>query len=134
MYKIVAKVLTNRLKVVLPDTINLVQYAFLKGGVILDNILIANELLYRLKSHKSKANLMVLKLDLSKAYDPVEWSFLIQVMQMFGSSKKWHRLISNVFLLPPFNFSLMVLLEFNLELPKVWDKEIQNPHTSFFHV
>ena len=77
LYKIFSKVLANRLKKILPHIITEHQSAFTKNRLILENILVAFELLHCLQNHKStKGDFMALKLDMSKANDRVEWAFL----------------------------------------------------------
>ena len=76
LYKIFSKVLANRLKRVLPKIILEHQSAFLKGRLITNNILVAFETLHYMKNHNfGNTSSMALKLDMSKAYDQVEWSF-----------------------------------------------------------
>ena len=54
----------------------------------------AFEMLHQMKTHKSKkANFMTLKLDMSKAYDKVEWRFLIEVMRKMGFCETWIAII-----------------------------------------
>lgn len=73
LYKIISKVITNRMKGILSGIISENQSAFLPGRLITDNILISFELLHFLKREaRGKDNFMALKLDLSKAYDRVE--------------------------------------------------------------
>ncbi|KAA3469327.1 reverse transcriptase [Gossypium australe] len=77
VYKIVAKVLANRLKETLPLCISQNQNAFVLGTMIHDNILIAHEMVHYLQSTKSSPNKgFVIKLDMSKAYDRVEWTLI----------------------------------------------------------
>ncbi|KAK9993595.1 hypothetical protein SO802_023298 [Lithocarpus litseifolius] len=94
LYKIFSKVLANRLKRVLPHLISEHQSAFLKGRLITDNILVAFETLHYMKNHTSGKNgFMALKLDMSKEYDRVEWSFLREVMKRMGFNEKWVELV-----------------------------------------
>lgn len=95
MYKIGAKVLTNRLSSVLPNLIANNQCAFLKGRLISDNILLAHEILEYIKKQKrGRLSSFGLKLDMNKAYDRVSWDFLRAVMTKLGLSTKWIQLIS----------------------------------------
>ncbi|KAG8482208.1 hypothetical protein CXB51_026860 [Gossypium anomalum] len=73
IYKIVAKVLANRLKETLPKCISQNQSAFVLGRMIHNNILIAHEIVHYLQNTKNGSNKgFVIKLDMSKAYDRVE--------------------------------------------------------------
>jgi hypothetical protein len=94
LYKIASKVLANRLKVVLPSVISPYQSAFLPGRLITDNILAAYETLHSMHTKMwSKVGFMSIKLDMSKAYDRVEWDFLEAVISKLGFSDRWIRLI-----------------------------------------
>ena len=70
LYKIISKVLENRLKKILPSVISESQSAFQSSKAISDNILVAFETLHHMKSQKSKkTGFMAMKLDMSKAFD-----------------------------------------------------------------
>ena len=94
LYKIFSKVLANRLEQVLPHLIFKHQNAFIKGRLITDNIMVAFETLHYMKNHNlGKNGFMALKLDINKAYDRVEWSFLREVMKRMGFNDKWVELV-----------------------------------------
>jgi hypothetical protein len=94
VYNIIAKVLANRLKVILPSIISPNQSAFLPGKLITDNILAAYETMHSMHSRMwSKVGFMGIKLDMSKAYDRVEWGFLEAVMTKLGFASRWIKLV-----------------------------------------
>ena len=73
LYKLIAKMLANRLKPRLPQLISETQSAFMSERLITNNILVAHETLHHLKSKRfGKIGFMALKLDMRKAYDKVE--------------------------------------------------------------
>jgi len=77
VYKIVAKVLANRLKQVLDKCISINQSAFVLGRSILDNAMVAIEIVHYMKAKaKGKSKDVALKLDISKAYDKLDWDYL----------------------------------------------------------
>ena len=91
--RIVSKVLANRLKLILPNVISDSQCAFVLNQLITDNTVVAFEVLHRMRSRRSgKKGQMAIKLDISKAYDQVEWTFLQQIMPKLGIDGRWVRL------------------------------------------
>ncbi|XP_043814057.1 uncharacterized protein LOC122723980 [Manihot esculenta] len=89
-YKIIAKLLTLRLQPLMDSIVGSEQNGFIKGRLILDNILICHEIMHSLKIKKhSKSAGMAIKLDMSKAYECVEWSFLQHMLYCFGFHEKW---------------------------------------------
>ena len=93
-YKIIAKVLSNKLKAVLPQIITENQSAFLFERLITDNILVAFEIIHYLNNKwEGKESFMAVKLDMSKAFDRVEWGFIEAVMEKLGLYERWISLI-----------------------------------------
>lgn len=89
-YKIISKVLCQRLQRYSPDIISETQSAFVAGRAIADNILLAQEAFHALRTNnKFKNEFMAIKTDMSKAYDRVEWDFLEAMMRKMGFREKW---------------------------------------------
>lgn len=86
-YKVVAKVLSERLKQVMDAIISPTQSAFIEGRQILDPILIANEAVEDYRAKRKKG--WILKLDLEKAFDRVNWNFLEKNLSLKKFSSKW---------------------------------------------
>ncbi|MCH85138.1 cysteine-rich receptor-like protein kinase, partial [Trifolium medium] len=91
LYKILAKVLANRLRLVIGSVISESQTAFVKDRQILDGILIANEVVD--EARKSKKELMLFKVDFEKAYDSVDWDYLDVVMGRMSFPTLWKKWI-----------------------------------------
>ncbi|KAM6589756.1 hypothetical protein CsatA_012361 [Cannabis sativa] len=105
MYKIVAKAVALRLKGTLSPLISSFQSAFVPGRAIHDNVMVGFELLHSLfKKNNGVRGFMALKLDMSKAYDRVEWSFLRAIMCKFGFPCRWVDLIMDCVSTPEYSF------------------------------
>jgi hypothetical protein len=90
LYKIILKCLVNRLRPILGDVVSENQSAFVPGRLITDNALLAFECLHYMEhGTATQAPSCAYKLDLSKAYDRVDWVFLEEVMHKMGFSRRW---------------------------------------------
>jgi hypothetical protein len=90
LYKIILKCLVNRLRPILGDIVSENQSAFVPGRLITDNALLAFECLHYMEQGVTKGDpYCAYKLDLSKAYDRVDWVFLEDVMHKMGFSRRW---------------------------------------------
>ncbi|KAL9680585.1 hypothetical protein QQ045_018466 [Rhodiola kirilowii] len=88
--KIITKVLATRLQRIMDKIISASQSSFIKGRIITDNFIVAHEISHFLKRCRSQKNFFAsVKVDMSKAYDRVEWTFLEQVMGKMGFAEKW---------------------------------------------
>lgn len=85
VYKVIAKLLTNRIKMVMPHLISANQSTFVAGRQIQDNVLVVHEILHSLNQQNDGDEFsLAMKLDMAKAYDRVEWRFLLAMMGALG--------------------------------------------------
>jgi len=104
IYKIISKVIANRLKPILPNLISEEQSGYLEGRQILDNILLAQEMVHTLQTRKKAG--MLMQLDLSKAFDKFNWKYLEAVLTAFGFEHQWIKWI--LALIKSSTFSILV--------------------------
>lgn len=89
-YKVISKIIVNRMKPLLPKCISPNQRTFVPGRLIQDNLMVAHEAFHHLKTKKSGRRYeMAIKVDMNKAYDRVEWSFVRKVLLKMGFCLKW---------------------------------------------
>lgn len=86
-YKIISKILANRIKGVIDQNIGEAQSAYVEGRNILDGPLIINELCSWAK--KSKKQVLLFKVDFEKAFDSVNWEYLDSIISQLGYGEKW---------------------------------------------
>lgn len=68
-YKVISKILANRLKAIFPTLISPTQSAFVPGRLIQDNSIIATEVMHSVKKKSGRKGIMALKMDMTRAYD-----------------------------------------------------------------
>lgn len=94
VYKLASKTLANRLKKILPSIISETQSAFVHGKLITDNVLVVFEIMHHISQRMSgRLREIALKLDMSKAYDRVEWFCLNKIVEKLGFSPRWRGLM-----------------------------------------
>lgn len=87
IYKVLSKALANRLKLIPPHIISEEQTGFVPGRSIFDGIIIAQEVIHSLQQNHKPG--MLVKLDIKKVYNKVDWRFLCKCLEAFGFSKQW---------------------------------------------
>jgi len=104
VYKIISKVVANRLKPLLPALVLGEQSGYVEGRKILNNIIQAHEVAHSLTS-KKKAG-MIMQLDIAKAYDKLNWNYIMKVLIAFGFDHNWVRWM--LALISSSSFSILV--------------------------
>lgn len=88
-----AKIISLRLKPLLASLILPNHGAFVEGRWIANNTVLAHELIHKVRKFKGKGGLMLAKIDLRKAYDRLEWSFINLVLRAWGFSDNFRKMI-----------------------------------------
>lgn len=83
-FKIISKVIVNIMRPIMKNIIGPHQNSFLPRRSTLDNIFLTQEVVHSMNQKKGKKGTMVVKIDLCKAYDTLDWGFLESVMRDFG--------------------------------------------------
>ncbi|KAM6567827.1 hypothetical protein CsatA_026955 [Cannabis sativa] len=88
-YKCISKILALRLKPILPSIISPAQSAFVQGRFIAENTAVAREIVHSMRRKKGKKGFMMIKLDMEKAYDKMDWGFIIATLKGLGIHEKF---------------------------------------------
>eukprot|EP00253_Pinus_taeda_P014645 PITA_14645 len=104
IYKMITSLIAKRLKPLLDNLISAEQTGFVEGRKILDGLVVTRAVIHSLKVKKQKG--MMIKLDLSKAYDRLNWKYLETVLERFGFHQRWIAWIHNLISSP--HFSILV--------------------------
>ncbi|XP_028555291.1 uncharacterized protein LOC114580808 [Dendrobium catenatum] len=103
VYKVAAKVILNKLALVIPKLISEEQAAFIKGRSISDHVLVAQEVFHKFKYSKSSKGLATYKIDMEQAYDSMSWNTLEGVLKYFDFPPLFSKLILECVLEPMFS-------------------------------
>lgn len=93
IYKILSKVITNRLKGEMAHLVLPQQCSFIKGRQGSDNIIIVQEAIHTMRTCRKGDGYVVIKVDMEKAYDRVDWGFLEFTLQRLGLNTAFIELI-----------------------------------------
>uniref|UniRef100_A0A803PL06 Reverse transcriptase domain-containing protein n=1 Tax=Cannabis sativa TaxID=3483 RepID=A0A803PL06_CANSA len=94
VYKVISKIIANRIKPLLPKLICPTQAAFVPGRNIQDNNVIAQEIVHSFNRKKGREGLFAIKIDLMKAYDRMSWGFIDHVLSCFGVPQEFRNWVS----------------------------------------
>lgn len=122
LYKVIAKVLSRRLKMVMHKLIGEPQSAFISGRNILDGAVVLNEVVEEAK--KSKKERLVFKVDFTKAFDTVDWAYLLDMLHHMNFPAKWIRWMSGCISSASANVLLNGVPSGDFVLERGCDKEI----------
>ncbi|MCH97262.1 putative ribonuclease H protein, partial [Trifolium medium] len=92
-YKILTKVVVNRLKPIISKVVSPFQTGFVPGRNISENIIIAQEMLHSMAKMRSRIGFFAIKVDLTKAYDRLRWPFIEKVLIEVGIPNEMHQFI-----------------------------------------
>uniref|UniRef100_A0A803NVI6 Autophagy-related protein n=1 Tax=Cannabis sativa TaxID=3483 RepID=A0A803NVI6_CANSA len=92
-YKVIAKILSNRLRPLMNDLVSPLQSAFIPGRWIGESSILTQEIIHKIRHKQGIGGLMAVKLDMHKAYDKMEWCFLERALGVIGFDTKCRQLL-----------------------------------------
>ncbi|KAJ4757665.1 RNA-directed DNA polymerase (reverse transcriptase)-related family protein [Rhynchospora pubera] len=95
LYRLTMKIIAERLRPYMRKIISHEQTAFVKGKCISDNIILVREILHSFRQQNFKQKAFLLKADITKAFDKLNWQFLQQAMQYLNMPGKITRILKN---------------------------------------
>lgn len=105
LYKVISKIIARRLEIVLPEIISPSQSAFVKGRLLIENVLLATELVQNF----NQANVSprgVLKVDMRKAFDSLKWEFILRVLRAARFPEVFIKWIEQCITTPSFSINV----------------------------
>jgi len=124
VYKIISKVVANRLKPPLPTLVSGEQSSYVEGRKILDNIIQVQEVVHSLTSKRQAG--MIMQLDVAKAYDKVNWTYIKKILISFGFDHNWVRWVMAFVISSSFSILVNGSLSKILVLQEASDREIHS--------
>jgi hypothetical protein len=94
-FKFISKIIADRLASVMPAITSIQQRGFIKGRSIKDCICLTSEAINVLQKRSFGGNLAI-KVDIAKAFDTIQWSFLLRVLKAFGFNQKFCQWIHSI--------------------------------------
>lgn len=94
--KIVSKILANRLQLVMSAVTGPFQSSFIPGRLASDNVVVIHEMVHSLRKLKGRTADTVMKINLEKAYDRVDWTFMREVLTVTSFAKEFQEFIMNI--------------------------------------
>ena len=92
-YKVISKILVKRMRPLLNKIMGPAQVAFVPNRSITENVVLAQEIVHSFKLTRKRKGYLGVKLDFQKAYDRMEWSFLMKVLKALGFNEKFSNFI-----------------------------------------
>ena len=103
IFKLITKVIANRIKPLLPNLISKEKIGYVEARQILDNIILTQELIHYVKLNHTPR--MLIKLDMSKAFEKISWQYIREILKAFGFHPTW---IQRIYSLISSSFSILL--------------------------